>query len=622
MPISVAAGTSFRLISAGMPGLTGIIGVSADASSCEQINQMVQRMCHESDLRYGHTTDAGGGVLVGWVARFGSFADGAPFWNEDRTICLYFAGEDFASRERITELGRLGHTGLADSAALLVHLYEEHGPAFVEQLNGWFSGLLVDLREQRTILFNDRYGLGRIYFHESGGGFYFASEAKSLLAVQPHLREIDPRGLAEYFSAGCVLQNRSLFRGISLLPPGSRWIFHPDGRTERQRYFCHEEWEQQERLDAVTYNRRLEEVFSQVAPRYLRGTAPVAMSLTGGLDSRMLLAWAPAAPGALPCYTFGGPYRDCADVTIARRLAGICGQSHTTIPVGEEFFAEFPALAEQVVYRTDGAMDVSGAVELHVNKRARQIAPVRLTGNYGSEILRSNVAFRPARLDRTVFTPEFGALLDLAEETYRTEAAGHRLSFIAFKQVPWHHYGRLAVERSVLTPRSAFLDNDLVALAYQAPADLATSSAPLLQLIAAGNPALDRVSSDRALRHRSVPVISHLAREWQEFTAKTEYAYDYGMPTCLAQFDHRLSALHIERLFLGRHKFYHFRIWYKQRWREYLEAAAETSPQPACYRKSAGRDMVRAHVSGRDNHTSDLHKFLAVGLIERKLLSS
>ena len=140
------------------------------------------------------------------------------------------------------------------------------------------------------------------------------------------------------------------------------------------------------------------------------------MSLTGGLDSRMLLACAGAPPGSLPCYTFGGPYRDCHDLRIARRLAAVAGQPHTTIPIDEDFFPEFPKLAEQTVYLSDGTMDVSGAVELYANRRARQIAPVRLTGNYGSEILRSNVAFRPGKLDRSVFTPEFGVLLDEAEE--------------------------------------------------------------------------------------------------------------------------------------------------------------------------------------------------------------
>src|SRR6478736_386731 len=144
-------------------------------------------------------------------------------------------------------------------------------------------------------------------------------------------------------------------------------------------------------------------------------------------------------------------------------------------------------------------MDVSGAVELYVNRKAREIAPVRLTGNYGSEILRSNVAFRPRKLDRSLFTPEFSALIDAAEETYRAESAGHRLSFIAFKQVPWHHYGRFSIEQSQLTPRSPFLDNEVVRLAYRCPAQLATSAGPLLQLISAGNPQLDAVKTDRSL---------------------------------------------------------------------------------------------------------------------------
>lgn len=604
-----------------MPGITGIIEASPTSSNPGRLHVMVQRMCHEPEFQSTHTSFAELGVSAGCVTRPGTFADGAPFWNKGRTVALFFSGEDFASRERIAEVQQFRHTGLADSAALLVHLYEESGPAFVEQLNGWFSGLLIDLREQKTILFNDRYGLGRIYFHESSTGFHFSSEAKSLLAVLPQLREIDQRGLAEFFSVGCVLQNRSLFRGISLLPPGSRWIFHRDGRILRHRYFHPETWEQQEPLDATAYSRRLEEVFSQVAPRYLRGAAPVAMSLTGGLDSRMLLAWAQAAPGTLPCYTFGGPYRDCADVKIARRLAGICGHPHTTLPVGEEFFANFATLAEQTVHRTDGAMDVSGAVELHVNAKARQIAPVRLTGNYGSEILRSNVAFRPARLDRSVFTPEFCTLLDQAEETYRAESAGHRLSFIAFKQVPWHHYARLAVEQSLLTPRSPFLDNDLVSLAYRAPADLATSPAPLLQLIAAGNPALGHISSDRALRHRSLPVLSRVAREWKEFTAKAEYAYDYGMPQRFAPIDHCLRAFRLEQLFLGRHKFYHYRIWYKNRLRSYLQEQMSLDLDlPGCYRDGAGQAMIADHLSGRRNHTSALHKLLSTSLANRQLI--
>jgi asparagine synthase (glutamine-hydrolysing) len=89
-------------------------------------------------------------------------------------------------------------------------------------------------------------------------------------------------------------------------------------------------------------------------------------------------------------------------------------------------------------------MDVTGAVELYANRIARQIAPVRLTGNYGSEILRGNVAFRPRKLTETLLEPEFAQSVRTAGATYQAERNGHPLSFIAFKQVPWHHYARLA----------------------------------------------------------------------------------------------------------------------------------------------------------------------------------
>ena len=53
-----------------------------------------------------------------------------------------------------------------DKGACLVHLYEEEGDKFLEKLNGLFSGLLIDKRQKRAVLFNDRYGVERIYYYE------------------------------------------------------------------------------------------------------------------------------------------------------------------------------------------------------------------------------------------------------------------------------------------------------------------------------------------------------------------------------------------------------------------------------------------------------------------------
>jgi asparagine synthase (glutamine-hydrolysing) len=346
------------------------------------------------------------------------------------------------------------------------------------------------------------------------------------------------------------------------------------------------------------------------------------MSLTGGLDGRLMMAWANRPSGALPCYTFGSPYRDCNDVSIARRVAQLCRQSHTTIAVGHQFFSEFPSLAEQAVYVSDGTMDVTGAVELYVNRMARKIAPVRVTGNYGSEVLRGNVAFRPSSLHEGLLEPEFAKLVHTAGMTYDSECEGHSLSFIGFKQVPWHHSARLSVEQSQLTPRSPYLDNDLVALMYQAPPNLLLSKEPSLRLIAEGNPALAKLQTDRGLVYRPPPVLGTLQQLYEALTVKAEYAYDYGMPQWLARIDHLVAPLHLERLFLGRHRFYHFRVWYRDILSSYVQdILLDTCTRKRPYfRGTVLEDMVNAHLRGTRNYTLEIHQALTIELIHRLLI--
>jgi asparagine synthase (glutamine-hydrolysing) len=607
-----------------MPGIVGLIGRGFAEEHRSTLRVMAGVMMHEPFYSTGTYVNEPLALSIGWIAHPQSFADCMPIWNETRDVCLVFSGEEFSETHELGRLKSSGHAFDPDNASYLVHLYEELGSRFVAKLNGWFSGVVVDLRQQKIVLFNDRYGLNRIYYHEDATGFYFSSEAKSLLRALPRLRELDLASLGETFSFGCVLGNRTLFPGISLLPGGSMWTFSAGRAVEKTAYFGPSDWERLPRLNAHEYGERLRDTFGRLLPKYLRGPRPVAMSLTGGLDGRMIMAWANPAPGALPCYSFRGPYRDCADVRIARRVAMLSQQRHETILVGPQLFMDFPGLAEKTVYVSDGAMDVTGAVELYVNSLASSIAPVRLTGNYGSEVLRGNVAFRPRAIDPELLTPEFSRLVTAASTTYARECQGHALSFIVFKQVPWHHYSRLAVESSQVTMRSPYLDNDLVALVYQAPIELVRSQDPALRLIAEGNAQLAAIPTDRGLLYRRVPVASTVQELLQKFMVKAEYAYDYGMPHWLTRLDHVLSPLHLERLFLGRHKFYHFRVWYRDRLRDYLNDIlldARARNRPYINGRFLAR-MVDDHIEGRRNYTSELHRVLTAELLHRQLLEN
>ncbi|MGE3228138.1 MAG: asparagine synthase-related protein [Hyphomicrobium sp.] len=581
---------------------------------------MAAALSREASSVSGTYIAADQGVGVGWVAHEGAFASAMPVWNSRRDVCLVLTGEDFMDP---AELRRLV-PGPADQAgpAYLLSLYEALGPGFVAHMNGTFAGVLIDLRSKTTLLFNDRFGLSRINIHQAADRLTFASEAKALLAVLPETRTLDMTAVADTFACGSALQGRTMFQGVSQLPPASLWSIGPDGALRKATYFQPDVWEHQAELPAAEFDERLQETFARILPRYLRGPRPVAMSLTGGLDGRMVMAWARKAPRELPCYTFGGPYRDCADVKLARAIAGICRQPHRTIPVGDAFLDAFPALAEEAVAVSDGTMDVTGAVELYVNRLARDIAPVRLTGNYGSEIVRSNVAFRPARPHLAMLAPEFARLVEASGAAYQAERAGPPLSFIAFKQVPWHHYARASVEQSVLTLRSPFLDNELVALMFRAPAGLSEGIDPSLRLIDAGNPALARLPTDRGLVHGSASVWAKLRRRWIDLTVKAEYAYDYGMPQSVARVDHLLRPLHLERLFLGRHKFYHFRVWYRDRLAGFVKDVL-LDPRALGRSYIDGGElerMVIAHTRGEQNWTKEVHRALTLELLQRRLI--
>ncbi len=604
-----------------MPGIVGLITRKRREEAERELVQMVEALRHESFYVTGMWADESLGVYVGWVARKNSFSDGMPLQNERGDAVLVFSGEEFPEPGTIQRLKERGHDVDAAGPGYLVHLYEED-PSFPAGLNGRFHGLLVDRSRGASVLFNDRYGMERIYCHESKDAFYFAAEAKAILAVRPELRSIDPQALGEFVVCGCTLEDRSFFPGIQVLPGGSRWVFQNGSLVQRKAYFEPREWEDQEPLEPEPYYTENRDVFSRNLPRYFEGRERIGMSLTGGLDTRMIMAWQKQGDGSLPCYTFAGMLRDCQDVIVARQVAAMCGQSHEAIPLGEEFLARFSDYAERAVYLTDGCCDVSRAPDVYWNTRARQIAPVRMTGNYGGELLRGIRTFKPTAPRPGLFAADLHPHFSQTAQIYSEQIRGNPISFAMFKQAPWNHRGMLALEQTQLSLRSPFWDNDFVRMVFRAPSSALVTSEASIRLIAAGNRDLLRIPTDRGLLGEQGRVSSAASQVFFEFLFKAEYAYDMGMPQWLAQADHVFRGFHFERLFLGRHKISHFRSWYGDPLAPYVKEMLldpRSLDRPYVQRKRL-EEVVEGHLTGRRNYTTEIHKLLTLELLHRLFL--
>ena len=604
-----------------MPGIVGLITKLPREDAQAQLCRMVEAMRHESFYNTGTWCDERLGIYAGWVERKGSFADGMPLHSKRHDLTLVFSGEDFHESGTCLRWEQCGHATEAKKPSYLVDQAEED-PSFPLGLNGRFHCLLTNLATGTATLFNDRYGMHRIYYHEAKETFYFAAEAKAILAVRPELRGLDPRGLAEFISCGCTLENRSIFRHIHVLPPASAWSFSNATLEKRGNYFAPRKWEEQSILDAEQYYLQLREVFSKNLSRYFGTQQKIGVSLTGGLDSRMIMSWHQAEPGSLPCYSFGGTFRDCQDVTTARKVARICKQPHQVITVGDEFLSQFAHYSERTVFLTDGCVEVKHSPDLYVNQIAAGIAPVRMTGNYGGEVLRRVRAFKPVDPVPDLFHSELLPQLQRAKNTYAGLLQGHALSFAVFRQAPWHHYGLLSLEQSQLSLRSPYLDNEFVQTVFRAPQSSLTSNDVSLRLIEDGSPQLRRLRTDRGVGGSLPNLPSSLLMKYLEFTFKAEYAYDYGMPQSVARVDHAFARLHLERLFLGRHKFYHFRVWYRDALANYVREMlldSRTLSRPYLQRKTV-EHIVKGHLGGGRNYTTAIHKILTLEHLHRLFL--
>jgi asparagine synthase (glutamine-hydrolysing) len=603
-----------------MPGIAGLVTrMPRQRAECE-LRQMLGILRHESFFALRTWVDEDLGLYVGWTALEGAFDDAGPLRNESGDVTLIFSGEDHPEPGIRARLKGAGHDLTEEEASYLAHVYEDD-PSFPASLNGLFHGVVADRRKRCVTFFTDRYGMHRLYFHESGDTLYFAAEAKAILSARPQLQSVDARALGEWITLGCVLEGRSLFPGIHVMPGGSRWTCQNRQLVHRGTYFSAAEWEQQPPLPVAEFYQQFRRVFAEQLPRYFAGREPVAMSLTGGLDTRMIMAWQKSAPGTLPCYTWGGSYRDCQDVRVARKVAAVSAQPHHTITVGQEMLSRFPDYAARAVYLTDGCVDVSLAPDVYLNRLARDIAPARMTGLYGGEVLRHVKPPKPVTPMDGLFSAELSAEFARAAATHARATADGLLSFAVFKQLPWHHYGCLSLERSHVTMRTPFVDNNVVRTVFRAPASIFASTDISTQLIADGSDVLCRIPTDRGRggRHRLIETVSHA---FQEFLFKAEYAYDYGMPQWLAAVDYRIRSLHVERWLLGRHKAQHFRVWYRDQLADFVS-------QTLLDRRSLTRSHVNAkmvehvvlsHIQGRRNYTTELHKLLGLELMLQTLV--
>lgn len=223
------------------------------------------------------------------------------------------------------------------AASYLLARFLDMGPACVEQLNGSFNVAWWDERSMRLIVANDRIGHRLLFIGTDNSTLVFASYLARVMDSGLIDPAIDIEGLADLLNFGYILGTRTLFDRVRTLPPASFLTFEY-GKTHVERYWSADEIEpygayNAQRLDEV------QSVFQAAIRRGFRTDVDTALDLTGGLDSRTLLAG--AASLDLPYITHTGGQPDSTDVVLAQKVSEVAGAEHYFEPIGPDSVNEW-----------------------------------------------------------------------------------------------------------------------------------------------------------------------------------------------------------------------------------------------------------------------------------------
>src|SRR6266571_8890849 len=185
-----------------MCGIAGLYNLAGEPISSTRIEGMCDLIRHRGPDDSGLWAEGG----IGLGHRRLSIIDLSsrarnPMPNEDQTAWMVFNGEIYNYRDLRKDLTAKGHSFRSDTdSEVIIHLYEEMGPACLAQLNGMFAFAIWDCTRRRLLLARDRFGVKPLYYTLLGHTFAFASEVKAFLALPEFSARPDPFALAEHFT--------------------------------------------------------------------------------------------------------------------------------------------------------------------------------------------------------------------------------------------------------------------------------------------------------------------------------------------------------------------------------------------------------------------------------------
>src|SRR3954463_12060833 len=370
-----------------MCGICGLVSLDgATAPDPAPLAAMNDTLVHRGPDSDGSMIDGPCGLAMRRLSIIDLAGASQPIGNEDGRIQVVQNGEIYNYGELMNELRGKGHTFSTHSdTEVLVHLYEDRGPSFVEALRGMFAIAVWDGRPQRLVLARDRFGIKPLYYRVAGGQLSFASELKALLRQPGFSRQIDPQALESFLAFNSIPSPLTIFSEARKLPPGHTLVAEKGGVTV-------ERFSRPAPVPAGEVRAESDEVLAEELRERLRDSGrahlvsdvPVGVLLSGGVDSAALTAMAAGESGyRVSTFSIGFEESSFDELDQARPVAKRYGTDHHELTLKPDAVELLPKLVEAF----DEPFGDSSALPTYlVSALAADTVKVVLSGEGGDEL--------------------------------------------------------------------------------------------------------------------------------------------------------------------------------------------------------------------------------------------
>ncbi len=362
-----------------MPGIVGFTIAEKDRMNARRVLQKMQNLIIHGDFYEQDELFCDNQVCATRAHINVLQKQPQPYYEQG--VYVWLDGEFFNTHELAQEL----LSPVSCDTALLSALYRQQRDfSFLKQIDGSYAAVIYDSKEEKVHLLTDRYGLRPLYWLEHAGQLVWSSEAKAMIALPGWQAKIDPRAVKQFLNIGLLLEDRSWFQGVELLSSGSvlTWDLR-ERRFYKRRYWW---WDEIKaftgRIKPIEIADELGRLFVQAVQKRDRQGEKVGLMLSGGLDSRAILAAMPNHHCPIHGFTFG--CKSCDDIRLAARVAKVKGATHHVFELDASNW-----LLSRVdgVWWTDGECNIYHMHGIDWQKEVRATYEINLDGIGANTIL-------------------------------------------------------------------------------------------------------------------------------------------------------------------------------------------------------------------------------------------